>query len=300
MGKWSVQLFFFLRVLVKIWCDVAAWKVILVVTAQAAVTEKKGMPVPLLEPNKCFSSISYSLIQAHIFVKSGFMIVSSSLQDSFPSTQTLRERKKIFCLDYSCMICFLNSSDKCLMNVQATENEMHVSSPKRNTIKCFSKLIGVSRLFSTFPIFWKNSRCSQATYPSLFLRELMSFLKSMSALTVFWGCVFYFSCSCSQSGMIPNLREFVYDSVFSSLGLTKLPCPLNLKVLDEWTLHPLWFLLHWLPCTLGVQSFVLLLENKNPRLQVFSHTFLPASLFTQGFLVILSLEFRSCWFCGLS
>lgn len=164
------------------------------------------------------------------------------------------------------MICFLNSSDKWLMNVQATENEMHVSSPKRNTIRCFSKLIEVSRLFSTFPIFWKNSWCPQATCLSLFLWEFMSLLKSISALIVFQGCVFYFSCSCSQSGMIPNLHEFVYYSGSSSLGFTKLPFPLNLKVLDEWTLHPPWFLLHWLPCTLGIQSFVLLSENKNPRL----------------------------------
>lgn len=63
-------------------------------------------------------------------------------------------------------------------------------------------------------------------------------------------------------------------------------CPLNLKVQDEWTPHPLWFLLHQLPCTSGVQSLVLLSGNKNPRLQVFSHTFLPTSLFTQGLLVI--------------
>lgn len=138
--------------------------------------------------------------------------------------------------------------------------------PKIKVIKCFSKLIEVSRLFSTFPIFWKNSWCPQATYPSLLLWDFMSLLKSMPALTVFWGCVFYFSCSCSQSSMIPNLQEFVYDSVFSSLGFTKLPCPLNLKVLDEWTLLPQWFLLRWLPCTLSVQSFVLLLENKTPRL----------------------------------
>lgn len=152
------------------------------------------------------------------------------------------------------------------MNVQATENKMHVSSPKIKVIKCFSKLIEVSRLSPTFPIFWKNSWCPQATYPSLFLWDFMSFLKSMSALTVFWGCVFSFSCSCSQSGMMPNLQEFVYDSVFSSLGFTKLPCPLDLKVLDEWTLHLQWFQLRWLPCTWSAQSFVLLLENKTLRL----------------------------------
>lgn len=264
MGTQSVQLFVSLQVLVKLmWCSSLKSNYCCCSTSCSDWRDEYQWD-SLLEPNKSFSSISYSLIQAPIFVKSGFMIVSSSLQDSFPSTQ--RQREKIFCLDYSCTICFSNSSDKWLMNVQATENEMHVSSLKRNTIKCLSKLIEVSRLFSTFPIFWKNSWCPQAMYPSLFLREFMSFLKSMSALTVFWGCVFYFSCSCSQSGMIPNLQEFVYDSVFSSLGFTKLPCPLNLKVLDEWILHPLWFLLHWLPCTLGIQSFVLLLEDKNPRL----------------------------------
>lgn len=233
------------------------------------------------------------------FVKSGFMTFSFWLQDSLPSTQAKGE-EKIFCLDDFCIICFLNFSDKWLMNVQATVNEMHISSPRIKVTKCFSKLIKVSRYFSTFLIFWKNSWCPQATYPSLFLWDFMSLLKSMSALTVFWGCVFYFSCSCSQSGMIRNLQEFVYDSIFSSLEFTKLPCPLNLKVLDEWTLHPQWFQPHWLPCTLSVQSFVLLLENKTPRLQVFSHTFLPASLFTQGLLVMLSLEFRSCWVCSLS
>lgn len=154
-------------------------------------------------------------LQSHIlwwrllcFVKSGFMIVSFWLQDSLPTTQDKGD-EKIFCLDYFCIICFLNSSEKWQMNVQATENKMHVSSPKIKVIKCFSKLIEVSRLFSTLPVFWKISWLPQATYPSLFLWDFLSLLKSMSALTVFWGCVFYFSFSCSQSGMIPNLQEFI-------------------------------------------------------------------------------------------
>lgn len=137
------------------------------------------------------------------FVKSGFIIISFWLQDSLSTTQAKGD-EKIFCLDYFCIICFLNSSDKWLMNVQTTENEMHVSSLKIKVIKCFSKLIEVSRLFSTFLIFWKNCWWPQATYPSLFLWDFMLLLKSVSALIVFWGCVFYFPCSCSQSGMIPN------------------------------------------------------------------------------------------------
>lgn len=169
--------------------------------------------------------------------------------------------------------------------------------PQKNAIWCFSKLVRSPDFTPPLQYSDMSSSCPQA---SCSFSGNLSFLKSMSALTVWWGCAFYFSCSCSQSGMIPNLHEFGYDSVFWSLGFTKLPCLLNLKVLDEWTLCPLWFLLHWLSCTLGIESFVFLLENKNPRLEIFSHTFLPTSLFAQDFLVILSLEFRSCWFCGLS
>lgn len=177
------------------------------------------------------------------------------------------------------------------MNIRATENEMSESSSKRKT-DASGKLIKVSGLHSTFAMFWKNSPYSQALCPSPFLWEFV--ISQNLALTVFQGCVFCFSCSCSHSGMILNLHESVYDSVFWSLGFAKLLCPLNLRVLDEWTLCPLWFLLHWLSSALGIESFVFLLENKNPRLYVFSHTFLPPSLFTRDFLVILSLEFRCC------
>lgn len=42
MGTWSVQLFVFLQVLVKICSGIAAWKVVPVVTVWAVVTEEKA------------------------------------------------------------------------------------------------------------------------------------------------------------------------------------------------------------------------------------------------------------------
>lgn len=109
--------------------------------------------------------------------------------DSFLSSQRLRKKKYIFCLDY-CVHCFLNSFDKWLMDIQATENEMSESSSKRICLDASGKLIKVSGLYSTFAVFWKNSPCSQASCPSPFLWEFV--ISQNLALTSVSGLCFAF------------------------------------------------------------------------------------------------------------